>query len=116
MNRGDTVTLMLNYKVNGRNLVQGAYQEIELQINNESSSKSIKKLLSDGGINWETVTYVTDGASGRFTGYVVHLSQDETFLLNGEVTCQLRVKMNNEVGSSDESGFDLGSSLSSTVI
>lgn len=117
MNRGDTVTLMLNYQVNGEDLQNGAYEEIELQINNESSTKSIKKLLSTGEIRWETVEYTTGGGSDSFTGYVVHLSQDETFLLNaGQSSVQLRIKQNNQVGSSSTSMFTLGAVLSSKVL
>ena len=117
MNRGDTVCLMLNYELNGQSLVEGAYQEMEFQINNENSSKSIKKLLSDGGIKWATVTYDNNGAEDTFTGYVVNLSQDETFKLSaGQSTVQLRIKMNNEVGSSATSTFDLGAVLSAKVI
>ena len=113
MNRGDTIDLMLNYQLNGEDLKEGAYDEIELQINNESSSKAIKKLLSNGGIVWKTVTY--DG--GTFTGYVVELDQNETFSLNaGPSTVQLRIKMNNEVGSSENSTFTLGNVLSKKIL
>jgi len=113
MNRGDTLYLLLNYQVNGRNLVQGAYEEIELQLNNQSSSASIKKLLSDGDIVWKKVTY----NGGSFTGYVVHLTQAETFTLRaGETSCQLRIKMNGEVGASEISDFDLESVLSTQVL
>ena len=104
---------MLDYQVNGRNLVNGAYEEIEFQINNDSTAKSIKKLLSNGEIEWKRITY--DG--GVFTGYVVYLNQEETFSLReGESTVQLRIKMGGEVGSSEESEFSLGSVLSSRVI
>lgn len=117
MNRGDTVTLMLDYQVNGSPMVQDAYDEIELQINNQNSSKSIKKLLSDGTIKWETVTYDSGGGQGTFTGYVTRLDQDETFLLSaGQSQVQLRVKKNDEVGSSSTSSFTLGAVLSSRVL
>lgn len=117
MNRGDTVSLMLDYQVNGQSLTQGAYSEIELQINNENSSKSIKKLLSDGGIRWGTVTYYNDGAENTFTGYIADLTQDETFKLSaGQSMVQLRVKVGNDVGSSDNTMFTLGSVLSSRVL
>jgi len=113
MNRGDTVALMLNYQINGTPLTEDGYQEIELQINNETASKSIKKLLSQGDIVWETLTY----SGGTFTGYVVHLDQNETFLLrSGESQVQLRVKKDGEVGSSDMSEFDLGDVLSQKVL
>jgi len=109
---------MLNYQVNGSNLVEGDYQEIEFQINNDKSTKnSIKKLLSNNDITWETVTYEEDGTQKTFTGYVVHLSQDETFLLStGNSICQLRIKKDDEVGSSDTSNFSLGAVLSSKVL
>ena len=117
MNRGDTVCLMLNYQLNGEDLVEGAYEEIELQINNENSSKAIKKLLSNGGIVWETVTFYNDGVEETFTGYVVHLTQSETFNLSaGQSMAQLRIKMNGEVGSSTNSSFSLGSVLSTKVL
>ena len=117
MNRGDTVCLMLNYQLNGEDLIQGAYEELELQINNENSSKAIKKLLSNGGIVWDTVTYYNEGIEETFTGYVVHLTQSETFSLStGQSTAQLRVKMNGEVGSSDNSYINLGAVLSTRVL
>ena len=117
MRRGDTFCLMLNYQVNGSDLVQGAYEEIEVQINNQSSSKSIKKLLSDGTIKWETITYDVNGSTESFTGYVVHLDQEETFSLNaGQSQVQIRIKKDGEVGSSDTDNFTLGAVLSSKVL
>lgn len=117
MNRGDTICLMLDYQVNNEPLVEGAYEEIELQINNESASKSMKKTLTGGDIVWETVTYLNNGVEESFTGYVVHLTQSETFSLNaGQSEAQLRIKMNGEVGSSENSKIKLGAVLSSTVI
>ena len=117
MNRGDTICLLLNYQLNGSSLVEGAYDEIELQINNQSSSKSIKKLLSDGGIEWRTVTYDDNGSENTFTGCVANLSQSESFLLSaGQSTVQLRIKMGDDVGSSSTSMFTLGAVLSSRVL
>ena len=117
MNRGDTVCLMLNYYINGSPLVEGDYQEIELQINNESSAKAIKKLLSRGEIVWETVTYNNEGSEETFTGYVVNLTQEETFkLATGQSTVQLRIKKDEEVGSSATTMFNLGAVLSSKVL
>ena len=117
MNRGDTVSLMLDYQINGSPLEEGAYDELELQINNQNSSKSIKKLLSDGTITWKTIHY-NDGSSDRtFTGYVADLDQEETFkLVAGQSMVQLRVKMGNQVGSSGSSTFTLGAVLSTRVL
>lgn len=117
MNRGDTVSLMLDYQVNGSPLQQGAYDEIELQINNQNSSKSIKKLLSDGGIQWKTISYYSGGSSESFTGYVAELDQEETFkLVAGQSMIQLRVRIGDQVGSSGNSVLTLGATLSSQVI
>lgn len=114
LNRGDTVCFGLDYNLNGSPLQEDAYQEIEFQINNEKSSKSIKKLFSKGEIVWGTI----EKRNGEmFTGYYVKLSQKESFMLNaGPSMVQLRIKVDDEVGSSDESSFDLGAVLSSKVL
>ena len=117
MNRGDTISLMLDYQVNGSPLEQGAYDEMELQINNQNSSKAIKKLLSDGTIVWKTVNYSDDGVAKSFTGYVADLDQEETFKLSaGQSMVQLRIKIGNQVGSSNSSVFTLGAVLSSKIL
>ena len=118
MNRGDTAYLILNYKVNGQDLVQDGYQEIELQINPQGSFNSVKKLLSDGSISWGTVSYIDDdNVEKSFTGYYAHLSQEETFTLSkGKVNVQLRVMLDNEVGSSAISDINAGNVLSSKVL
>lgn len=117
MNRGDTAYLLLNYTLNGEPLVEGAYQEIELQINKESNVHKLKKTLSDGGIQWGTVSYELDGTEQTFTGYYASLSQSETFGLDdGECKVQLRVMVNDEVGSSAISTITLGQVLSKSVL
>lgn len=116
-NEGDTACLMLNYNLNGSSLVEGAYQEIEFQINPQGSKLSIKKLLSKGEIEWATVTYEEDNETQTFTGYVVYLSQEDTFkLMNGKARCQLRIMVNDEVGSSAISRLNIGDSLSCEVL
>lgn len=100
MNRGDTAILMLNYTFNGEPLMEGAYQEIELQINPDDYG--VKKLLSLGQIEWGSVTYEDEhGDEQTFTGYYCFLNQAETFdLREGKNTVQLRVMVNSDVGSS----------------
>ena len=117
-NRGDTAILMLNYTINGDPLVEDAYQEIELQINRENGSESIKKLLSDGSIEWGTLSYEDDeGHSQTFTGYYCALNQQETFSLSaGRANVQLRILVSDEVGSSAISSFELGQTLSAKVL
>ena len=47
-NRGDTTYLLLDYQVNGEQMVEGAYQEIELSLNKSDCYFSVRKTLSDG--------------------------------------------------------------------
>ena len=117
MNRGDTVTLMLNYQINGEPLVKDAYEEMELQINKDSSQRAMRKTLSGGDIKWETLTFYNEGVEETFEGYTVHLSQSESFtLVSGQSQVQLRIKKNGEVGSSSQSNFVLGDSLSTQIL
>lgn len=118
-NRGDTAYLLLNYQVNGSPMTQGAYQEIELQINKQDDFRSIKKLLSNGEIFWgENFTYLDNfGDEQSFTGYVCSLTQDDTFKISsGKSNIQLRVMINDEVGSSEIQSVDLGCVLSDKVL
>lgn len=117
INRGDTGYVMLNYTLNGDPLEQGAYQEIELQFNTQGAARSIKKLLSKGDIEWGTLTYIEETIEKTFTGYFCHLTQEETFLLkDGDVDVQVRIMLNDEVGSSDISPMRLGDALSKKVL
>lgn len=116
-NEGDTAVLMLNYKLNGEDLVENAYDEIELQINSQTNFYSLKKLLSAGDIEWGTVVYDVDDQEQTFTGYVAHLTQEETFKLKkGTWQAQLRILVNGEVGSSGISALDIGDALSTKVL
>lgn len=118
-NRGDTTYLLLDYQVNGEPMVQGAYQEIELSLNKADCYFSIRKTLSGGDITWEeNCTYIdSEGVEQTFTGYVAHLDQEETFALkDGNTQIQLRVMLNNEVGSSKMEVLDIGDVLSDKVL
>lgn len=116
-NKGDTALILLNYNVNGSAMVEDAYDEIEFQINPQCNTNSIKKLLSDGSIEWGTATYDDDGTTETFTGYMCTLSQEETFLIrDGLSDCQLRVMINGNVGSSEITQIDLGKALSLKVL
>ena len=114
MRQGDTITLLLDYQLNGvpLNDVVGI-QEMELQINKQGTNKAIKKLLSDGGITRETVA-LSDGTT--FTGYIVRLNQSETFNLGASLNCQLRIRKDNEVGSSSQTMINSDAVLSTQVI
>jgi len=115
MRQGDTITLLLDFELNGTPLSEVTnIQEIELQINKEGNNKAIKKLLSNGGITYETGLSLSDGTT--FTGYVVRLSQSETFSLGASLNCQLRVKKDNEVGSSSQTMINSDAVLSTQVL
>lgn len=116
-NQGDTACLILNYQLNGQPLEENAYDEIEFQINPQDNANSIKKLLSKGEIEWETVDYEEDDVQKQFTGYVTYLSQEETFTLRrGTSECQIRILVGDEVGSSDITDLSLGRVLSKKVL
>ena len=118
MNRGDTAYLMLNYTLNGDPLVQDAYQEIELQIRSQENVSNVKKLMTQGEIEWGTLTYEDDhGVEQSFTGYYAHLDQEDTFALgDGMNDVQLRVMVSDEVGSSAIASMTLGAVLSRKVL
>lgn len=103
MKRGETKYLFLEYEINGQPLEPDAYDELEVQINKEGSFNSIKKLLSRGEILYGDVVYVDEeNVQHVYTGYYIHLDQEETFLLStGKNNIQFRVSMNGEVGESD---------------
>ena len=118
-NRGDTAYFLLDYTVNGEAMVEDAYQDIELQINNQSVSSSVKKQLSKNEIIWrENFRYKDkEGVEHSFTGYVAALTQVDTFKIKeGKAKVQLRVLINDEVGSSDEQELDIGKILSKEVL
>lgn len=117
INRGDTAYLMLDYTLNDEPLVEGAYQEIELQI--KGGKGAVRKTLLEKEIEWATITYEDEETHEEksFTGYVAHLSQKDTFKLDdGTISVQLRIMVGDEVGSSEISGVDLGQVLSNKVL
>lgn len=116
-NEGDTACLLLNYTVNEEPMSEGAYDELEFQINPQLYISSIKKLLSQGDIQWRTVTYEDDnGDEQTFTGYVVYLTQEDTFKMSGMFKYQLRVMVDGNVGSSSINELDIGTVLSRKVL
>lgn len=118
-NRGDTAYLLLDYTVNGEEMQDGAYQELELQLNRQGKYFNVKKMLSKGEIIWkENCTYRDkEGVEQTFTGYVASLSQEETFSLRDSIVeIQLRVMIDGEVGSSKKQALDIGDVLSYEVL
>lgn len=102
-NRGDTLSLTLDYTLDGVPLKQGAYDDIELQIGKEGTRNSIKLLLSKGDIKFDTKT----------NKYVAFLDQKATFKLQEESLYQLRIKVGADtVASTEVERFNLGTVLS----
>lgn len=118
LNRGDTACLILDYTINNQPMIQDAYQELELQLNSQSILGSVKKLMSKDEIVWGTVTYLDDDDQEQsYTGYYALLTQEDTFKLSqGKFEIQLRVMINDEVGSSETTDFDIGRVLSNKVL
>lgn len=109
MNKGDTISFILDYTYNGEPLGENDFSEIELQFNEEwGTHKNVKLLMSKGSITW-------DNDIGKF---VAKLDQCQTIGLTGVVSYQLRLldAENNEVASSSIGYFTLGDSLSKKVL
>lgn len=113
MNKGDTVMLTLDYKLNEQALTKDGYDEIELQLNAQTNRNSLKFLKSTGRIEW-------DETSSKF---VIGLTQAETFKLkenslneDTDVEYQLRILLNGMVCSSDIGEFTIGPVLSRRVL
>ena len=107
MNKGDTLSIIINYKIDGQDFEEGDFQEIELQFENEyDSSKYVKLLLSKGDITW-------DSEIGK---YVANLTQEQTFRLSPACSYQLRVMMDDVVVSSEIGQMSIGPALSRKVL
>lgn len=105
-NQGDTIKLILDFTYNGQPLVQGAYAEMELQFEPQNREKSLKLTLTGGDIVWDSTE----------SKYVANLTQAMTFNLPTSAKYQLRLKIGNEVRSSDIGIYYIGEALSSKVL
>ena len=107
MNKGDTIRLILDYSINDAPIEENQFEELELQLNKDSFGKyNIKKLLSTGGIFWDT----------NLSKYVSFLSQEESFKLPNKVDYQLRCYNDGSVISSCIGHFIIGDILSKEVL
>ena len=105
MNKGDTLRLILDFPVNGKDITQDQFDELELQINPESFGKYFVKLLkSKGELFW----------SDEFNKYVAIVNEENSFKLSEHNTYQLRCYKDGAVISSKIGHFDLGNVLSKT--
>lgn len=99
-NKGDTIKTYLNFQVDGTQVTEGMLDEIEYTLGSKSY------YLSTGDIQWD------DNASM----YAVFIPQADTFNLKSTTMYQLRVRMGEDVGSTDVMEADMGDVLSRKVI
>ena len=101
MHSGDTITLILDYEVDGSPITENQFDEIEFCISTN------RYLLSKGDIVWG----ITENA------YVIPLSQKDTFALaGGNISYQLRVKKDGKVSASEIEYMTIKQTLSDEVI
>ena len=100
MNKGDTISFILDYTLNGEPLEKDAYDVIEFAI----GEKIFK--TTDNKIVW-------DDEKGK---YVINLTQEESFELPNIVKHQIRIKTNGEVVSSPIETLRLGNTISKEIL
>ena len=103
MNKGDSIRLILDYSINGKDIEKDQFEDLELQLNKESFGKyHVKLLLSKGDMEWDE----------SLKKYVVFLPQEESYKLPDFVEYQLRCYSLGSVVSSNIGRFFLGEILS----
>ncbi len=109
MNKGDTISLILNFQLNNEDFNPSMFDEIELQLNEESGVfNNLKLLMSTGDIEW-------DDSIGK---YVAYIPQNKSFKLSEISSYQIRVllKDSDEVTSSDIYSISFGGVLSKKIL
>lgn len=102
MNKGDSIRLILDYSIKGKEIQKDQFDEIELQLNRESFGKyNVKLLLSEGDMAW----------NDDIQKYVAFLPIEESFKMPNEVDYQLIVYNN----VTDASGKTFRSAVSSRI-
>lgn len=97
---GETLTLQLNYTVNGVDLAPGIVDEIELYFG------GVRYTLSGGEIVWDQIGGV----------YQADLDQEATFALPNIAEYQLRVKKDDMVGNSEIGYVKVKKTISEEVL
>lgn len=100
IHHGDTLEIILNYKVNGKSIYKDMCDELEFYFG------SICSTLTNGRIVW----------SDDYDSYMVNITQEESFNLPDIIAYQLRVKMNNKVGGSKLSFLRLDDTISERIL
>lgn len=100
MNSGDTITIYLNYTIDGAPIAENDFDEIEFTIGRKRFT------LSDGGIVWDE-----DAAA-----FAIGLSQADTIDMVDKNYYQIRLKKDDVVVSSDINVISIGNSLSKRIL
>ena len=102
MNKGDTITIYLDYTVDGAPITEGQFDEIEFCI----GSKRFTLTGQQNTITWDS----------EYGAYCVSLSQADTFALARDNRYQIRLKKDGEVISSGISVLQIGNTISKVTI
>lgn len=100
MNKGDALPIVLGYTINGEDITEEQFDEIEFMIGPN------RYLLSTGDIVWDS----------EINHYVVFLDQSESFKLERVAKCQCRFKTEDRVFSSKIKYIGVGDTMSDEVI
>ena len=102
MNKGDTITIYLNYTVDGVPITEGQFDEIEFCI----GSKRFTLTGQQNTITWDS----------EYGAYCVSLSQTDTFALALGSKYQLRLQKDGKVISSGINILKIGNTISNKTI
>lgn len=101
MNRGDTITIVLDYTVDGAPITEGEFDEIEFSIGAK------RYTLTGDNIVW-------DDDLGKYTLFI---GQSDSFAIgNNSASYQVRFRKGSEVVSTDISRLAIGGTISTTII
>ncbi len=101
MNRGDTLTIVLDYTVDGAPIEQGQFDEIEFSIGSK------RYTLTGEDITW-------DESLGKYTLFI---GQNDSFAIgNNSASYQVRFRKGTEVVSTDINRLAIGGTISTTII
>lgn len=106
INQGDTLTFTIGQLLDGKPIEKGQCDEIELQLGEYDSEGSINLTLSRNEIKW----------SEALQCYYAKLDQEQTFALPKRVRYQVRVRVDENVGSEKIGTFEIGKTLSRRII
>ena len=100
MNSGDTIKIVLDYTIDGAPIREGDVDELEFTLGTK------RYTLSNNDISWDN----------SLSAYTVFISQQDSLKLSKRPMYQLRIKIGEDVISSQRNVLILGDSLSKEVL